>query len=257
MTKLFVSTMLYAAAKKLGYLEATNELMRQAGAIDPAAGDHSGIPAALTIARVASLEPVQLNVNAGATVIGKARSLAAKEFLASKADTWLSCDDDVSASTDALQTAISQARAEPCLVIVPCLLRNTTVSKSGPIVNLRAAPVSIQSRAPSGGKVETVDAGGFGCFAVSRAVVERVHKSAGEAADFRFEGGFVRSLFRDEIIDHDWVTEDLAFCRRVAALGYPRWAVRVGSSVHAGQRLDLATLDALLPRVGSNAVKLQ
>lgn len=247
--RLFLSTMLYAAAKRLGYMEATQELMRQASETDPTRDDHVGIPAALTIARVIRLEGCQLNVNAGATVIGKARSLAAREFLHSPADVWLSVDDDVSVSVDALQAAISQARAEPCLVVVPCLLRNTTMATDAPpIVNLRAGPVTVQARAPSGGKIETVDGGGFGCFAVSRAVVERVHEHAGEAADFRHEGIMVRSLFRDEILDHEWVTEDLAFCRRLAALKFRRWAVRVGVSVHAGQRLDLASLDALVLR---------
>src|SRR5882672_746723 len=252
MAKLFVSTMLYAASKRLGYMQATQELMRQASSLDPKSDDHPGIPAALTIARLVPLEEIQLNVNAGATVIGKARSLAAREFMASDADVWLSCDDDVSASTDALRAAISQARAEPCLVVVPCLLRSTVMQSSGrPIVNLVSGAVTVQDRAPSGGKLESIHAGGFGCIAASRAVVQRVHESAGEAADFKHEGAMVRSLFRDEIIDHEWVTEDLAFCRRLAVLGFRRWAVRVGTSVHAGQRLDLATLDALVSHAGA------
>lgn len=244
--KLFVSTMLYAASKRLGYREATTELMRQASSWD--GQGETPIAAAATIARLVRLEAVQLNVNAGATVIGKGRSLAAREFLASECDVWLSCDDDVSVSADALQAAISQCRAEPCLVVVPCLLRDTTASGGAPMVNLRAAPVSLPSRAPSGGAIETIDAGGFGCFAVSREAVERAYEHAGEARDFRYEGTMVRALFRDEIIDHEWVTEDLAFCRVLAALNLRRWAVRVGVSVHAGQTLDLKSLEAVVSR---------
>lgn len=249
--KLFLSTMLYAASKRLGYAEATAELLRQVQTLDPDVDQHQGIPAALTLARAARLEPAALNVNAGATVIGKARSLAAAEFLASKADVWFSCDDDVSVSADAVAAAISQARAEPCLVVVPCLLRNTTATHARPVVNLAASAVTVRERAPSGGRIESIAAGGFGCFGVSRAVVELAHGAAGAGADFKHEGRMVRALFRDEIIDNEWVTEDAAFCRRLAALKLRRWAVRVGTSTHAGQRLDLATLDALLSRAGA------
>lgn len=248
--RLFVSTMLYAASKRLGYMEATQELLRQAGALDPNADDHAGIAAALTLARVVALEGCQLNVNAGATVIGKGRSLAAAEFLASAADVWLSVDDDVSVSVDALQAAISQARAEPCLVGVPCLLRSTVMQggNAPPTVNIRAGAVAVQARAPSGGKIETVDAVGFGCFSVSRAVVERMHEHAGKAGEFRHEGKLVRRLFWDGIYDQEWLTDDFVFCNEVKGLGFKRWAVRVGTSVHAGQRLDLATLDAMVLR---------
>jgi len=244
--KLFLSTMLYAAAKRLGYQEASRELFRQVTSQADMHAEGPGIPAALTLARAANLEPAQLNVNAGATVIGKARSLAAAEFLASPADVWLSVDDDVSVSQDALACAISQARAEPCLVIVPCLLRNTLASATGPVVNLRAG-VCLQDHAPNGGKIESVDAGGFGCFAISRAVVEAAAELVGPARDFRHEGKLVRALFRDEVIAQEWVTEDLAFCRLVETAGFRRWAVRVGYSIHAGQALDLLTLEGLLP----------
>lgn len=244
--RLFVSTMLYAASKRLGYAAATAELMRQASACDPEKDEQTPIAAALTIARAARLEECQLNVNAGATVIGKARSLAAAEFLASDADVWLSCDDDVSVSADALAAAISQARAEPCLVVVPCLLRNTLARGGAPTVNLVAGPVAIQERAPSGGKIETIDAGGFGCFAVSRAVVEAARAVAEWVPQFKHEGRLVPALFRDAIIDEQWVTEDFAFCRGVASLNYRRWATRCGVSIHAGQVLDLQTLEALV-----------
>lgn len=260
MPRLFVSTMLYGASKRLGYAEATQELMRQIADASRILHDRpddaelqTPIGCAVTIARVALTEECVLNVNAGATVIGKARCLAASEFLASDADVWLSVDDDVSVSSDAIAAAVSQARAEPCLVVVPCLLRNTTASASSaaPMVNLVAGPVSIRERAPSGGKVETVDAGGFGCFAVSRAVVEAVRGKTvdGEVPAFTHEGRLVPALFRDEIIDRQWVTEDLAFCRRVAALNFRRWAVRVGVSIHAGQRLDLGTLEAVVRKL--------
>lgn len=247
-TKLFASTMLYAASKRLGYREATVELMRQASAADPDSDTPTPIAAALTIARLVALGyEVQLNVNAGASVIGKGRSLAAREFMqASEADVWLSVDDDVTVSTDALNAAITQARVDQALVVVPCLLRDTTASGGKPTVNLVRNGVSIPSKAPSGGAVETVDAGGFGCFAISRKAVQALLDC--EPATFRYEGQLVPALFRDEIIDHEWVTEDFAFCRRLRALHHRLWAVRVGVSVHAGQRLDLRTLEALLHR---------
>jgi cellulose synthase/poly-beta-1,6-N-acetylglucosamine synthase-like glycosyltransferase len=248
--KLFLSTMLYAAAKRLGYQEASQELFRQVTKLDPTS-DSSGIPAAVTLARAAALEPATLNVNAGATVIGKARSLAAAEFLASDADVWLSVDDDVVVSQDALVPLIEQCRVEPCLAVVPCLLRNSSSAPNPkPVINLVAGAVALQAQLGPY-KLESVDAGGFGCFAVSRAVVAAAAELVGAAGDFLHDGRLFRRLFFDELIDRHWVTEDLAFCRRVRELGFRLWAVRTGYSIHAGQRLDLATLEALIPSGGA------
>ncbi len=247
MAKLFVSTMLYAASKKLRYAFAARELMRQVQAADLANDEEPGMPVSHTIRHASELEEAQVHVTAGATIIGVARSLAACDFLASEADVWLACDDDVRVSREAVATAVSQARAEPCLVVVACLQRNTLAdSVLAPTVNLVRGAVAVQDRAPNGGKIETITAGGFGCYAVSRAVVEWVHAEAGVENDFvTREGKLARRLIADYVADRQWVAEDIGFCRRIAPR-FRRWAVRCGVSIHAGQRLDLETLEALV-----------
>ena len=253
MPKLFVSTMLYAASKKLGYSFAARELMRQVQAADLSNDEEPGMPVSHTIAHASGLEEAQVHVTAGATIIGLARSTAACDFLASEADVWLACDDDVRVSADAIAAAVSQARAEPCLVIVPCLQRNTVAtSVLAPTVNIVRGAVAVQDRAPSGGKIETVDAGGFGCYAVSREVVQWVFDDAGEANDFTTsDGRLCRRVISDYVTGRQWCAEDIGFCRRIAPK-FRRWAVRCGTSLHAGQRLDLETLEALV-RSGERA----
>ncbi len=247
MAKLFVSTMLYAASKRLGYGTAARELMRQVQAAELGNDEEPGMPVSHTIAHACQLEEAQVHVTAGATIIGMARSIAACDFLASAADVWLASDDDVRVSADAVAAAVTQARAEPCLVIVPCLQRNTVAdSVLAPTVNIKRGAVAVQNRAPSGGKIETIDAGGFGCYAVSREVVQWVHDQAGEANDFTTsDGRLVRRVISDDVAGRQWVAEDIGFCRRIA-VRYRRWCVRCGVSIHAGQRLDLETLEALV-----------
>lgn len=242
---IFASTMLYAASKKLGLATASNELMRQVGGLAQQGAqtiiatdelEWRGIPAALTLARLATMAELELNVNAGATVIGKGRSMTAAAFLESKrAAVWVSCDDDVAVSHDALTAMVAQALREPCVVIAPCLLRE---SQKTNVVE----PSGVLQEPEPGCIVERIAAGGFGCFAISRAIVEQAHHARGPDFDWTDEEGVTRrALFRDEVIDGKWYTEDLAFFGYTRA---PVYAVRRGTTTHAGQRLDLRTLEA-------------
>jgi hypothetical protein len=248
MAKLFVSTMLYAASKKLGYQGAARELMRQVQNADVKNDEEPGMPVSHIIRHCSDLEECQVHVTAGATILGLARSLAAADFLDSGADVWLSADDDMRVSRDAIAALVSQARAEPCLVLTPYLMRETLVeSRLAPRVCIAAAPVAVQDRAPSGGKIETVASGGFGCFAVSREVVQWAWDQAGPENEFVEKGRTARRVISDELVERCWVAEDMAFCRRIS-VRFRRWCVRVGVSIHAGQRLDLQSLEALVRR---------
>jgi len=244
---LFVSTMLYTLAKKLGLPGAAGELQRQVqeavavlgadGLKSGAAGARAvvGIPAAFTIASLATLDEMQLHVNAGATVIGKGRSLAAAEFRESDADVWVSVDDDMAVARDTLEAMIAACRAEPCIVAAPYLLRGQDR------VDMREQRVAIEKRTPNGARLHTIEAAGFGCVAMSKEIVERAYEWAGPERDFEHDGKTARALFQDEVRGGQWVTEDYAFFSHVPPI-YPRYAVRVGSTTHAGATLDLATL---------------
>lgn len=252
---IFVSTSLYAMARRLGLQGASSEFMRQVQAaaeelgeperpaiFKPPAAAPVFVAAAYTIARCAWLGEVQININAGATVIAKARTLAAHAFRESKCDVWVTCDDDVEVSLDALATMVSQCKKEPSIVVAPCLLRDTLTA------NIEPSSIAFETKAPSGGRLQRIQSGGFGCVAMSRDVLEAVYDASPALCWTDQDGVSRRVLFRDELDGRGhWFTEDTAFFRRVPAR-FGRWAVRTGETVHSGQRLDLDKLEALVPK---------
>jgi hypothetical protein len=244
--KIFASTMLYAASKRLGLEKASGELMRQLGGLAQAGAANIvavddvqwwGFPAALTLARVAICGPLKLHVNAGSTVIGKARSIAANEFLEDpECAVWFSVDDDVVVSADAVAAMIEQCLREPCVVVAPCLQRGTDV------VNIVASSPLVDARG-----FQAIEMGGFGAVCFSRAVIDgatdaNVAKELGIILPdvWDHEGKEYRAIFRDLVLHRQWYTEDKAFF--VSNPDVPAYAVRSGFTTHAGQRLDLATL---------------
>lgn len=245
---IFVSTMLYSASRKLGRVAANNELMRQVQGLAQAGAaalndlddpNWWGLPAAATIARCALLGEVKVHVNAGATVIGKGRSIAATDFLAEpRARVWVSVDDDVAVSCDALAAMVEQCLREPSIVVAPCFLRDTQA------VNIVDPAPLLEEPAP-GCVLQRIASGGFGCVAFSREVVQRVWNHAKTWVDD--EGAEHRAVFRDAVDGGKWWTEDLAFFRAVLGV-LPEakfYAVRRGRTTHGGQALDLATLEAV------------
>jgi hypothetical protein len=240
-SKVFASTMLYAASKRLGLEKATSELMRQvsglaqAGAANIVAVDDVewwGFPAALTLARVAICAELKLHVNAGSTVIAKARSIAANEFLASDdCAVWFSVDDDVVVSADAVAAMIEQCLREPCVVVAPCIQRGSGVvdiDPASPIVNAN--------------QMQPIKMASFSALCFSREVIERAHMVTHPWWDH--EGKTYKAVFRDHVSGGHWWTEDKAFF--VNNPDAKAYAVRRGFSTHAGQRLDLATLQPVV-----------
>lgn len=234
MSKVFASTMLYAASKRLGLEKASAELMRQlgglaqAGAANIQAVDDEawwGFPAALTLARVACCGELKLHVNAGATVIGKARSIAANEFLADPdCAVWFSVDDDVVVSGDAVAAMIEQCLREPCVVVAPCLQRGDNV-----VNTVSDHPIIVRD-------MQLISSGGFGAVCFSREVIE----TALFHGRWDHEGKDYRAIFRDLVVNSQWWTEDKAFF--VSNPDVMAYAVRRGFTTHAGQRLELETL---------------
>jgi hypothetical protein len=240
--------MLYAASKKLGLERASAELMRQISGIAQAGAstivnvddvEWWGFPAALTLARVAICGELKLHVNAGSTVIGKGRSIAANEFLEDPTcAVWFSVDDDVVVSADAVAAMVEQCLHEPCVVVAPCLQRG-----ADNVVNIEPESPLVDARG-----MQRIKAGGFGAVCFSREVIRHAMRMADK---WNHEGKLYGALFRDEVDDGQWFTEDKAFFRHepfivrpgghVAMLA-PVYAVRQGFTTHAGQRLDLATL---------------
>jgi hypothetical protein len=237
--KIFASTMLYSASKRLGLEKASAELMRQLGGIAQAGAANIvavddvewwGFPAALTLARVAICGELKLHVNAGSTVIGKARSIAANEFLEDpECLVWFSVDDDVVVSADAVAAMIEQCLREPCVVVAPCIQRGSGVvdiEASSPIVNAN--------------QMQPIGLAAFGAVCFSREVIQ----NATTHGWWVHEGKPFQVYFRDRPETGMWWTEDKAFF--VSNPDVPAYAVRRGFSTHAGQRLDLETLQPVV-----------
>jgi hypothetical protein len=234
--KIFASTMLYAASKKLGMERANAELMRQVGSLAQAGAANImdvddvewwGFPAALTLARVACCGEVKIHVNAGSTVIGKGRSIAANEFLDDpRCAVWFSVDDDVVVSAHAVAAMIEQCLREPCVVVAPCLQRGEANA-----VNIVEASPLVDTR-----YMQPIKMGGFGAVCFSREVIA----NACDAFTWQHEGKTYRAMFRDLVDQGNWWTEDKAFF--ITNPTVRAYAVRRGFTTHAGQQLDLETL---------------
>lgn len=234
--KIFVSTMLYAASKKLGMERANAELMRQIGGLAQAGAANImdvddvewwGFPAALTIARVACCGEVKIHVNAGSTVIGKGRSIAANEFLEDpRCAVWFSVDDDVVVSAHAVAAMIEQCLRERCVVVAPCLQRGEANA-----VNIVEASPLVDTR-----YMQPIKMGGFGAVCFSREVIQ----NAMALGTWTHEGKRFAAYFRDVLAGEEWYTEDKAFLLNNPAVR--AYAVRRGFTTHAGQQLDLETL---------------
>jgi len=237
--KIFASTMLYAASKRMGLEGATNELMRQLSGLAQAGAANImdvddvewwGMPAALTLARVACCGNIKLHVNAGSTVIGKGRSIAGNEFLEDPTcAVWFAVDDDVVVSAHAVAAMIEQCLREPCVVVAPCIQRGggvVDIEPASPIVNANY--------------MQPIKLAAFGAVCFSREVIE----NACDSHTWLHEGKIYRAMFRDMVNENQWWTEDKAFF--VANPTMKAYAVRRGFSTHAGQRLDLETLQPVV-----------
>lgn len=233
--KVFASTMLYAAAKRLGLEKASAELMRQLGGLAQAGAANIlavddvawwGFPSALTLARVAVCAELKLHVNAGATVIGKARSIAANEFLADPdCPVWFSCDDDVVVSGEAVAAMIEQCLREPCVCVAPVIQRGGTG-----VVDIEPLSELVDAN-----YMQSIKAGSFSAICFSREVLS----NATYSGCWDHEGKVFKAFFRDEVVNGFWYTEDKAFFFMNSPKAY---AVRRGFTTHAGERLDLETL---------------
>ena len=165
-------------------------------------------------------------------VITKARSRAAGEFLSTKADVWISVDDDVYASAAVLSDLVHAVRATRGLVSVPCVVRG------GGRCNFHKVygPQQI-----AGIKLAASDQIGFGLFGVHRSAVETL---AAMVAKVRVtQGPYLieyPALFTEEIRDGAWIGEDVRFCWSCQAEDIPVMALCEAPTVHAGLKMKLS-----------------
>jgi hypothetical protein len=223
---LFVSLFAYAAAKNAGLQGRDFREVDRHWQEHP---DSSPWACYRTLAAARTLE--ELNVmTSGHTLITKARSVAAGLFLASNADVWLTCDDDVYADSDVLERLLSVVRETRGIASVPCALR------SGVAINV-TLPLLAPVRA-LGKRAHVVQAlrSGLGLVAMHK---DAIRAMAG-AVPHVTVGGDYPALFLEHVSSEGaWVGEDIAFTSLASELGVAMHALLDAPCNHAGRWAQL------------------
>lgn len=226
---IFVSTLIYALGKTLGFEAAVSEFHKQLKNPGP-----SSLPCVRTIARLQQLDDVQLMVDPACTSIAKARSRAFHAAAMSSADVWVSIDDDSEATADTLDLMLQAARSGGDLVIAPCLLRGQDR------VNVALYQIESERELLDGARLIRAHAGGLAISALGRRAMSTLAAAYSPDLLFTDHDGVQRlALFAEEIIGGQWFGEDVSFCARVAAAGLVIEALATGVTSHDGQGLLL------------------
>lgn len=236
--EVFVSTMLYALGKRLGMTGALGEFRRQL-----AAPDRESLPVVRTIYRLQQMAEVQVYVDCGATVIGKARSRAMHAALESDTCAWVSIDDDIEATTETLRALLQvlNDHVVPRVVVVPHLLR-------GPEEKLSVRfPLVRREQMVAGVKLADLSSAGpawsgFGMVGINRLALRCIESSPQTPGHF-VDDDHVRKLaaFADTLADETWHGEDVAFFRRMPP-SVEVSALLTGHCSHDGASLSLSEL---------------
>lgn len=181
-------------------------------------------------------DPLELRVDGGETQIAKCRSRHFDAALHSKADVWVTFDDDIDTDLSTLATLLAAVDCpEPRVCFGPYLQRGAEN------VALVSWPTVWNERDVNGGRVRTALNGGFGLVAVNRAAMQLIARDAPTFIDKRGEAPKSAAFLEVLTDDGYWLGEDFAFferARRVATVE----ALVTGFVSHAGMPLHLEVL---------------
>jgi hypothetical protein len=220
--RVFASTFTYPYTKLRGkqwVIEALN------------AGD--GFPAAETLSELRSAlfdEPFSLYAD-GATLITRARSVAAGEFLRdTAADVWLTFDDDAFVPKATLLAVIEAARATRSLVGVPAI--NRLSDKPNYTVHGGTwKPERVRTEGAL--KLCRVHYVSFTCVAIHRMVIETL-ACPQSMVTLDTDHKPYPALFLERIHQGAWVGEDVAFCMMMRESFLPCYLLLEHPMTHAG-----------------------
>lgn len=264
---LFVSSQFYALGRQLGLARAMRTIQLQ---IDKP--DLQSEPAVRTIARLRSIEPIQLRVDTGAVCIGKTRSRTFHDAyevmrLNPDCDVWLAIDDDCEATSDTLRAMLATVRTSRGICIAPFLLRQGS-SETKPRLSVeipRAAVANVLSESRLMGRQVQVEGspfeaivipcprrtngtpigGGFGLVALHRQAMQDIAANNTHMLWLDDDGHPKLAVFHEILAGDRWLGEDLSFFARVP----PHVEVEIlvtGHTSHAGEGLDLESIAAYL-----------
>lgn len=239
---LFFSTFLYAFARRHG-LRWRDELRREM-----ALGLESSIEAIRTLTSLTLLREEIATCVSAPTRLGAGRSDTAGRLLDTKADVWVSCDDDAEMGSTDLWRLVDAARATRGIVSAPCLQRGDpaiapTKDKPG-LLNIRFPPGDPLVVTGEHYALSPIFSTGFGLVAVHRDVVEKLRAGYPELDTYDEETGrLIPALFFERLTGEGtgrrWQGEDMAFCARARELDVPMHALLGVDVIHAKRRLRL------------------
>jgi hypothetical protein len=196
-----------------------------------------GFPAARTLKALGKVCPEASFGHWGGTLITQARSMAAGVFLASRADVWVSWDDDADVPALTLAMFIEAAHTARALVLAPTLTRGG----NQPTFRLAGELPWDEGRIRSvgGSNVYPVSQGAFSLFAVHRDVVQRAAGGVPWCFD-ETRKLWYPALFVEWAAAPHWVSEDVGFCKRLASYpDCPIYAMIEAPISHAGDEVVL------------------
>jgi hypothetical protein len=231
--RLFVSVFAYSFGK------AHYPNVDRAIAAELEKGESSLVPAFRTVHRLRRSFDVTFAPECS-TLIGKARNVMSGKFLSSGIPLWVSIDDDVDASADALHIGINgtyhvvdgwAAHDAGSRIIIGGMKTRTNdkynIGLTG-VDPLDGGDVAIKT-----GELMPITYGGAALtFIPYKCLARMVNHHGGTAFD---EGGVgCPGLFKEEIVERCWIGEDVMFCRRARAAGVPLYGFIHPGIVHAG-----------------------
>ena len=233
---IFVTTSVYALAKRVGLEAADREFAKQ---VENPGGTSLGC--ARVIARLRKLDDLGLRVDLGVGTAAKMRSRMADYAWRSGAEVWLSIDDDVDATKETLEHALAVVRHTRGVVTVPYLLRRP----SGDEVASCDLVEPVLVRVVAGAHVARSQVGGFGLVLTHREALERVRRDGGAPTftDLDDDGSSRPALFAELVGKGGrWYGEDWSFFLRLAGAGVQVDALLDGVTNHDGRVMPLGAL---------------
>lgn len=205
---IFVTTSVYALAKRVGLEAADREFAQQ---VQNPSGTSLGC--ARVIARLRRLDDLGLRVDLGVGTAAKMRSRMADHAWKSGAEVWCSIDDDIDATADTLEAALRVVKQTRGVVTVPYLLRRP----NGEEVASCDLADPLLVRVIAGAHVARSNVGGFGLVFVHREALELVRRDGGAPIFTDLDdGGEARPALFAELVGAGgrWYGEDWSFFLR-------------------------------------------
>jgi GT2 family glycosyltransferase len=157
----------------------------------------------------------------GSGLLSKQRNRVVKQFLdGTKSDWLLLIDSDEQLSLEAfdklLETAHDKERPVVAgLVFAGFGIEGAPYPKPVPAIFQDASEGFLPLYKYDKDSVFQIDAAGTGCLLIHRSVLEKMRETADK------NQGTDWCWFWDGPLDGNWIGEDLLFCRRIRALGFP------------------------------------